>query len=106
MSEDELQIDTSNHKRVPTMGERLIHALLGMFFCFALIQLISFWMFPGIGIGGLYLFSSAHSTVGFVADITNVIMFALMAICGVFGWFHGKEFTDQLTGYLHMWKFW
>ncbi len=106
MSEDKLQIDVSNHTRVPSTTERLKYALLSLLFSFALIQLIGFWMFPGVGIGGLYMFSAAHSTVAFVSDLTNVVMFTVMAVCGVFGWFKGKYFTDRLMGYLKWWKFW
>jgi hypothetical protein len=106
MSKDELNIDTSNHQRVPSTTERIIHSLLAIFLSFVLIQLIGFWMFPGIGIGGLYMFSAAHSMVAFIADITNIIIIAFMAICGLAGWFRGKYFTDRLKGYLSYWKFW
>lgn len=106
MSDQELKIDTSNHKRIPSTGERLTHVLLSVFFSFALIQLIGFWMFPGVGIGGLYMFSSAHSTVGFIADLSNIVMISFMTICGIFGWFQGQHFTDLLKSYLKWWKFW
>lgn len=106
MSDDGIQIDVRNHKRVPSTPERLKHALLALLLSFGLIQLIGFWMFPGVGVGGLYMFSSAHSSVAFVSDLTNLAMFTYMAICGVFGWFKGKYFTDRLKGYLKWWKFW
>ncbi len=106
MSNKELQIDTSDHRPVPTSKERATHALLSILLSFALIQIIAFWMFPGIGIGGLYMFSSAHSMVAFVSDLTNILMISFMAICGVMGWFKGKYFTDRLKGYLKWWKFW
>ena len=106
MSNSDLKIDISSHERVPTIKERLTHALLSIFFGFALIQLIGFWMFPGIGVGGLYMFSSAHSMVSFIGDLTNIVMVSFMAICGVMGWFKGKYFTDRLKGYLKWWKFW
>lgn len=106
MNENELKIDTSTHQRVPSTSERIVHSALSILFSFLLIQLIAFWMFPGIGIGGIYLFSSAHSMVSFVGDITNIIIITTMAICGVMGWFHGKYFTDRLKSYLSWWKFW
>lgn len=106
MGDDELQIDVSTHQRVPTIGERLTHALFSLLLSFVLIQLIGFWMFPGVGIGGLYMFSSAHSTVAFVADLTNITIITVMAVCGMLGWFKGKYFTDRLKGYLKWWKFW
>ncbi|MDZ7680701.1 MAG: hypothetical protein U5J63_03050 [Fodinibius sp.] len=106
MSDSDVQIDTSKHKRVPSVGERLTHAFLSLLFSFALVQLIAFWMFPGVGIGGLYIFSSAHSSVAIISDLTNVVMGAFMAICAVIGWFQGKHFTDQLKSYLEWWKFW
>lgn len=106
MSKGEFQIDETTHERVPSNRERLVHAALAVLLSFLLIQLIAFWMFPGIGIAGLYMFSSAHSMVSFIGDITNIIMIAVMAVCGVLGWFHGKYFTDRLKGYLSYWKFW
>ncbi len=106
MSDKELKIDTSTHERVPSLSERFTYALLSILFAFLLIQLIAFWMFPGIGIGGIYMFSSAHSMVSFVGEITNIVMIAFMAICGVMGWFKGKYFTDRMKGYLSWWKFW
>lgn len=106
MGEENLQIDKTSHRRVPSTKERVIHAFYGIFFSFLLIQLIGFWMFPGIGIGGLYMFSAAHSMVAFVADLTNITMITVMAACGVMGWFKGKYFTDRMKGFLAWWKFW
>lgn len=106
MDKDELEIDVSNHQRVPTTWERLTHALLSMVFGFALIQIIFFWLFPGVGIGGLYMFSSAHPMVGFIGDLTNIFMITFVMLCGVFGWFKGKYFTDRLKGYIKWWQFW
>jgi hypothetical protein len=106
MSQEELQIDASTHERVPSTAERVIHCVLAIFFSFLLVQLIGFWMFPGIGIGGIYMFSAAHSIFGFIADVTNIIIITFMAVCGVMGWFRGKYFTDRLKGYLNFWKFW
>lgn len=106
MDEPELQIDKSTHERVPTTYERLQHAILSLFLGFLLINIIFFWMFPGVGIGGLYMFSSAHPIVTFIGDLTNVIVVAFLAICGVFGWFRGKYFLDRMKGYLNWWRFW
>lgn len=106
MSDSDLQININSHERVPTIKERATHALLSILFSFVLIQIIAFWMFPGIGIGGLYMFSSAHSMVSFIGELTNIVMVSFMAICGVMGWFKGKYFTDRLKGYLEWWKFW
>lgn len=106
MSKNELQIDESTHKRVPSTAERIKHTLLALFFGFLLVNIIGFWMFPGVGLGGLYMFSSAHSMVGFIGNLTNVIIVAFLAICGVYGWFRGRYFTDRLKGYINWWKFW
>lgn len=103
---DELQIDTSTHQPIPTTRERLTHALLAILLGFLLANIIGFWMFPGVGLGGLYMFSQAHSVVEFIADLTNVVVVAFLAICAVFGWFQGKYFIDRLAGYLDWWKFW
>ena len=108
MSKDELDIKIveSSHERVPTTVERLKHAGLAIFLAFILINLVGFWMFPGPGIFGLHMFASAHHLVGFVGDITNIIVVALLAICGVYGWFRGKYFTDRMKSYIEWWKFW
>lgn len=106
MDESNVRIDERTHKQVPTTNERLKHALLSMCFGFFLVNIIAFWMFPGIGIGGLYMFSSAHSMVAFVSDLTNITIMAVLAICGVMGWFKGKYFTDRMKGFLEWWKFW
>jgi len=106
MDDPKIHIDESTHERVPTTPERILHALLGMLLGFLLLNIVAFWMFPGIGIGGLYLISSAHPLVGFVGEMSTVIIYALLAICGVFGWFRGKYFTDRLKSYISWWKFW
>lgn len=106
MDENGVQIDERSHEVILKASERLKYALLALFLGFLLINMVSFWMFPGIGIGGFYLFSSAHSIVSFIGDVTNITIIALLAIFGVFGWFRGKYFTDRLKGYIHFWKFW
>lgn len=106
MDDSELRIDLSKHERVPSLKERFTNALLSLLFSFALIQLIGFWMFPGIGIGGLYMFSSVHSLAAFVGDLANIFIISFMATCTLLGWFQGKYFTDRLKGYLKWWKFW
>ena len=102
----EIRIDESTQQVVPSSQERAVHALTSIFLGFVLVQIIGFWMFPGAGLGGLYMFSAAHSMVGFVWDLTNVLIITFLAICGVFGWFRGQYFTDRLKGYINWWKFW
>ncbi|MGD8426024.1 MAG: hypothetical protein PVH63_00270 [Balneolaceae bacterium] len=106
MGDNELHIDESTHQPVPSVQERLTHALVAVLLGFLLVNIISFWMFPGIGISGLYLFSSAHSLVNFISSLTNIVILTFLAICGVFGWFHGKYYTDRLKGLIEWWKFW
>lgn len=106
MSNNDLRIEEDRHKRVPTVAERLKHTLLALLLGFLLINIVAFWMFPGIGLGGFYLFSSAHSMVAFIGDITNIIIVTLLAICGIIGWFRGQYFTDRLKSYISFWKFW
>lgn len=103
---DHIEIDENAQVEIPGAKDRSLNALLAIFLGFLLVQIIGFWLFPGVGIGGLYMFSSAHSLVAFVEDLTNVVIVAFLAICGVLGWFRGQYFTDQLKGYIHWWKFW
>ncbi|MDX1585250.1 MAG: hypothetical protein R3222_00845 [Balneolaceae bacterium] len=104
--ESEVKIDRSTHKPVPTTSERIKYALTSLGFGFLLVQIIGFWMFPGPGIGGLYMFSSSHHLVSSVGSLTTVIISAFLAICLVAGWFRGKYFIDRLKGYINFWKFW
>lgn len=106
MSNEDLHIDESSHEPVLNTTDRIKHSLFALLLGFLLINIIGFWMFPGIGIGGFYMFSSAHSVVSFIGGLTNVIMAAFLAICGVVGWFQGKYFTDRLKSYISWWKFW
>lgn len=106
MSKSDIKINESEHTRLPSTAERLQNTVLSIFLGFLLINIIGFWLFPGIGLGGLYMFSNAHSLVAFVGDLTNVVVVAFLAICGVYGWFQGFYFTDRLKGYLNTWKFW
>jgi hypothetical protein len=106
MAENKLQIDKSTHKRVPTIKERIKNALLALFLGFIIVNIIGFWMFPGPGIFGIYMFSSAHSSVEFIGNLTNVGVITFLILCLVFGWFNGKYFTDRLKGYIEYWKFW
>lgn len=105
-SENEIKIDKSTHKPVPTTKERIKYALTSVLLGFLLVQIIGFWMFPGPGLGGIYIFSSAHHLVNSVGSITTVIITAFLAICLVAGWFQGKYFIDRLKGYVNFWKFW
>lgn len=103
---DELKIDTSTHQRVPDTKERAKNAGLALLLGFILVNILGFWMFPGPGIFGIYLFSSAHSAVGFIGSLTNVAVITFLVICLVFGWFNGKYFIDRLKGYIEYWQFW
>lgn len=106
MSKNNLHIDESTHQREPNPVERLKHAFLALLLGFLLINIIGFWMFPGPGIFGLYMVSSAHRSVAFLGGITNIVAVSIPIICGIIGWFNGKYFTDRLEGYIHWWKFW
>lgn len=106
MSKNGISIDESTHERVLPPAERLRYALTSMLLAFLLVNIIAFWMFPGPGIFGIYLFSNAHSMVAFIGDWTNITVIAFVAICGVMGWFKGKYFTDRMKGYIGWWQFW
>jgi hypothetical protein len=106
MSESEVKIDKSTHEPVPTTSERIKYALTSLLLGFLLVQIIGFWMFPGPGLGGLYMFSSAHYLVSSVGSLTTVIVTAFLAICLVAGWFRGKYFISRLYAYINFWKFW
>ena len=106
MKKGEINIDEQDHRPALKTTDRLKHSLLSVLFGFLLVNIIAFWMFPGLGLGGFYMFSSAHSLVSAVADLTNVIIIAFLAICATVGWFQGRYFTDRLKGFIHFWKFW
>jgi hypothetical protein len=106
MGDDELKIDPTNHRRVPSTKERLWHSFLGIALGFALVQIIGFWMFPGAGFGGLYIIPSVHWSVSAAKGMAGNILITAMVLCGVLGWFKGKYFTDRLKGYITWWKFW
>ncbi len=106
MSENELHIDERNHERVPTVTERLAHALFSAFLGFALINIIAFWMFPGVGLGAIYMFSGIHAVTSIASSLTTVLIYTLLILFFVFGWFQGKSFTNRLKHYINSWKFW
>ncbi len=106
MDENDIQIDQTTHSRVPTAFERTKYALFALLLGFILVNIIGFWMFPGPGIFGLYMFSSAHHTVALVGDLTNIAVVSFLAICIIYGWFQGQYFTDKLKAYISYWKFW
>lgn len=106
MNENNLKIDERNHQRVPTLTERLLHALLSTFLGFALINIVAFWMFPGIGLGGIYMLSGYHAVTTIASSLTTVLVYTLLILCLVFGWFQGQHFIDRLKHYLNYWKFW
>lgn len=106
MSENELHIDEHNHERVPTLSERFTYALLSAFLGFALINIIAFWMFPGAGIGAIYLLPGLHKSITIASGLTTVILYTVPILCFVFGWFQGQHFIGKLKYYLDYWKFW
>lgn len=102
MSEPELNIDESAHQYIPTLTERLTHALTSILLGFALVHLIGFWMFGGMRMGSIY----GMSYLSFIMDLVNIYVLAFLAICGVMGWFKGEYFLDRLKGFLNFWRFW
>ncbi|PAU95791.1 hypothetical protein CK503_01650 [Aliifodinibius salipaludis] len=106
MSEDPLHIDKRTHERVPSLGERIIHALLSAFLGFLLLNIIIFWMFPGAGIGALYMFAGYHKVGTIASEMTTVLIYTVLALCFVFGWFRGKSFIHRLKDYIKYWRFW
>lgn len=106
MNKNGLNIDERTHERIPSFAERLKHSLIAILFGFLLINIIAFWMFPGIGLAGLYMFSSAHSLVAFVGEMSNVIIFTLLLLFAVYGWFQGQHFIRRLKDFIEWWQFW
>lgn len=106
MNKNNLNIDESAHRRVPTTKERIKYAFLSLLLGFLLVNIVGFWMFPGPGIFGLYMVSSAHHSVAFLGDFTNFIAVLFPILCGVIGWFGGQYVTDRLEGYIEWWRFW
>lgn len=106
MAEKQINIDETTHERVPSTPERLTHALLSLFFGFLLLNIVAFWMFPGAGIGGFYLISTLHPLFEVIGELTSVVIYTFLGICGLFGWFRGKYFTDRLKTYISYWEFW
>jgi|GEM_PF-733653 len=106
LSENGLHIDERNHEPVPTVTERLTHALFSTFLGFALINIIAFWMFPGMGLGAIYMLSGYHAVTSIASSLVTVLVYTLLILCFVFGWFQGKIFTSRLKHYINSWKFW
>ncbi len=104
MNEEKIQIDESTHKVVPTTVERVKNALISVLFGFLLIQIIGFWVFPGLGWGGLYAFS--YSTFSSIINFLNIYLIAFLVICAVWGWFRGQYFVGRLKSYINFWRFW
>lgn len=106
MSENKLHIDERNHQRVPSIKERAGHALLSAGLGFSLVNIIIFWMFPGAGIGALYLFSGLHKSITIASGLTTVLLYTVPLVCFVFGWFQGQHFIGKLKYFIDYWKFW
>ncbi|NGP86734.1 hypothetical protein [Fodinibius halophilus] len=106
MNSDHLKINESEHQRVPTLGERIGHSVTALVLGFILINIIAFWMFPGIGIGGFYLLAEVHSYTAIVSNIATVFVYTFLILCCVLGWFRGKFFVDRLKSYISYWRFW
>ncbi|WP_138429224.1 hypothetical protein [Fodinibius saliphilus] len=106
MSTGNLNIDESEHQRAPTLTERGFHALAALVLGFILINIIAFWMFPGIGIGGVYLLAGIHSFATIFSEVTTVLIYTFLALCFIVGWFQGKPFVDHLKSYISYWRFW
>jgi len=106
MDDNNVNIDESTHSRIPTTFERTKYALFSLLLGVILINIIGFWMFPGPGIFGLYMFSQAHHSIYFLGAMTNVAVTTFLVLCIVFGWFQGQYFTDKLKAYISYWKFW
>lgn len=104
MSESELKIDESTHKRVPAVTERFVNALVAVLLGFLLVQIIGFWMFPGLGLSAIHTIS--YQPFDLIGQLMNIYIIAFLSVCGVMGWFQGMYFIDRLKGYLNFWKFW
>jgi hypothetical protein len=106
MDKNGIHIDERDHERVPSLSERLKHSLIAILLGFFLINIIAFWMFPGLGLAGIYIFSSAHSLVALVGEMSNVIIITLLVIFGMYGWFRGRYFIRRLQDFIEWWRFW
>lgn len=104
MAGNELQIDESRQRRIPPPRERLKNALICAGLGFIVINLIAFWMFPGLGLAGIY--TVQHSYFEIIEDVLNIYIIAFLAICAVLGWFQGEYFVSRFKHYVHYWKFW
>ena len=101
--EVDISIDESTHRALPTLKERLVYALTSVAFGIILVQVLSFWMFPVAGLGGLDVLSYfGYDFVG----VALVYILAFLVVCAVLGWFLGKSFINRLWNYLDYWKFW
>jgi hypothetical protein len=63
-------------------------------------------MFPGAGIGAIYLISGYHQITSIASGLTTVALYTIPVLCFVFGWFQGQHFIDKLKYHIDYWKFW
>ena len=90
---DDLNIDESSHKSIPSMGKRLWNAFFAIVLGIVLVQMI-FWVY-GIHLG---------SSVLLLFD--NPLFLLFLGGCGVFGWLSGQRFHGWLYKEIGFWKFW
>lgn len=104
MAGGELQIDESRQKRIPPLRVRLKNALLCAGLGFIVINFIAFWMFPGLGLAGIYTIQ--HSYFNIITNLIRIYIVAFLVICAILGWFQGEYFISRFKHSVHYWKFW
>lgn len=102
--EPNIQIDESTHQRIPPVKERLKNAVFAACLGFVLLQIVGFWIFPGIGFATLYV--TPHPAFSIAGKVVNVYMIAFLAVFALMGWFKGPSFLRRLKDYIAYWKFW
>lgn len=76
----EIEIDESKHKPERTFLQKLRDLFIGMVFGALIVQVLLFWV----------------SSRSIVLLFDRPLFLIFLAVCGIFGWMYGNNFTDWL----------
>lgn len=90
----QILIDESKHKPERTFLQKLRDLFIGMVFGALIVQLVLFWV-PTRWLSARSIFLLFDSPLFLV----------YLAVCGIFGWVYGSNFTDWLSAKIIDWWF-
>lgn len=96
-ADQEIEIDESSHVAEMTFSQRAKNAAIAVVMGIVLVQV--YFMY-GAANSGSFIPASV------VIYFDSIYFIGYLVICGILGWFKGRDFIDWVNVKISFWKFW